>query len=162
MWWTVIYWIWMIVYGPMVGLFLGKIAKGRSIREFIFMNLLVPSIFAIVWFGVFGSNVLRLDMLSGGAIWEIVQSHGLEASVFEFLGNFPLAMLASIAFIITLFLSVTTLCDSMTSTVSSLSTNMPKGAEVEPPNRLKIFWGIVMSSVAFLSILAVFQRVRIL
>ncbi len=154
MWWTVIYWIWMIVYGPMVGLFLGRIAKGRTIREFIFMNLIVPASFAILWFGVFGSNAIHLELNGGGQIWNVIQNQGLEASVFSFLQNFPLPFLTSIAFMITLFLSVVTLCDSMTSTVASLSVNIPKGASVEPPNNIKIFWGLVMSSVAFLSIIA--------
>lgn len=154
MWWTVIYWVWMIVYGPMVGLFLGKIAKGRSIREFILMNLMVPASFAILWFGIFGSNTLYLEMHTNGEIWNVIQTQGLEASVFSFLQNFPLPLVTSIGFMITLFLSVVTLCDSMTSTVASLSINNPRGAEVEPPNNIKIFWGLVMSSVAFLSILA--------
>jgi choline-glycine betaine transporter len=154
MWWTVIYWIWMIVYGPMVGLFLGKIAKGRSIREFIIMNLMVPASFAILWFGIFGSNAVKLELDTGGQIWNVIQTQGLEASVFSFLDNFPLPMVTSIGFMVTLFLSVVTLCDSMTSTVASLSIDVEKGATVEPPNNIKIFWGLVMSSVAFLSIIA--------
>lgn len=154
MWWTVIYWIWMIVYGPMVGLFLGRIAKGRTIREFIVMNLFVPATFAILWFGVFGSNAINLELNTGGEIWSVIQNQGLEASVFSFLQNFPLPLLTSLAFMITLFLSVVTLCDSMTSTVASLSINVPQGATQEPPNNIKIFWGLVMSSVAFLSIIA--------
>lgn len=155
MWWTVIYWIWMIVYGPMVGLFLGKIAKGRSIREFIMMNLLVPAGFAVLWFGVFGSNAIKLELDSGGAIWKVIQDQGLEASVFSFLGNFSLPMVTSIGFMITLFLSVVTLCDSMTSTVASLSVRTTSSTDIpEPPNNIKIFWGLVMSSVAFLSIIA--------
>ncbi|SDL10845.1 BCCT family transporter [Natronincola ferrireducens] len=157
MWWTVIYWIWMIVYAPMVGLFLGRIAKGRTIREFIIMNLIVPASFAVLWFGVFGSNAIHLEMTQGGEIWNVIQTQGLEASVFSFLQNFPLAFLTSIAFMITLFLSVVTLCDSMTSTVASLSINASNATEVEPPNSIKIFWGLVMSSVAFLSIIATTQ-----
>ncbi|AOT68650.1 BCCT family transporter [Geosporobacter ferrireducens] len=157
MWWTVIYWIWMIVYGPMVGLFLGRIAKGRTIREFIFMNLIVPASFAVIWFGIFGSNAIHLELNQGGQIWNVIQNQGLEASVFTFLKNFPLPLITSIAFMITLFLSVVTLCDSMTSTVASLSINIRDNAEVEPPNSIKIFWGLVMSSVAFLSIIATTQ-----
>jgi len=154
MWWTVIYWIWMLVYAPMVGLFLGKIAKGRTVKEFIVMNLLVPGGFAMLWFGVFGANAIKLELDTGGAIWNVIQTQGLEASVFSFLSNYPLASLTSIAFMITLFLSVVTLCDSMTSTISSMSIDIPKNSSVEPPSRIKIFWGIVMSSVAFLSIIA--------
>lgn len=154
MWWTVIYWIWFIVYCPMVGLFLGKIAKGRTVREFIVMNLLVPGGFGILWFGVFGSNAINIELTTGGAIWDVIQNQGLEASVFAFLNYFPLSTLTSIAFMTTLFLSVVTLCDSMTSTVASMSMNIEHNESVEPPNKIKIFWGVVMSSVAFLSIIA--------
>jgi glycine betaine transporter len=154
MWWTIIYWVWFIVYCPMVGLFLGKIAKGRSVREFIVMNLLVPGAFAIVWFGVFGSNAIKIELDSGGAIWNIIQTEGLEASVFAFLGYFPLSTVVSVLFLITLILSVVTLCDSMTSTIASMSISIKHNESVEPPSKIKIFWGLVMSSVAFLSILA--------
>ena len=154
MWWTIIYWVWFIVYCPMVGLFLGKIAKGRTVREFIIMNLLVPGTFAILWFGVFGSNAIHIELNSGGAIWNVIQTQGLEASVFAFLSYFPLSTLTSIAFLVTLFLSVVTLCDSMTSTIASMSINIENNESVEPPNNIKIFWGVVMSSVAFLSIIA--------
>ena len=154
MWWTIIYWVWFIVYCPMIGLFLGKIAKGRSVREFIIMNLLVPGGFGILWFGVFGSNAIHIELNSGGAIWNVIQTQGLEASVFAFLSYFPLSTITSIAFLITLFLSVVTLCDSMTSTIASMSINIEHNESVEPPNGIKIFWGVVMSSVAFLSIIA--------
>ncbi|MBN2287181.1 MAG: BCCT family transporter [Tissierellales bacterium] len=154
MWWTIIYWVWFIVYCPMVGLFLGKLGKGRTVREFIIMNLLVPGGFGILWFGVFGSNAIHLELETGGAIWNVINTQGLEASVFEFLKYFPLSFVTSIAFMIMLFLSVVTLCDSMTSTIASMSITIENNESVEPPNNIKIFWGLVMSSVAFLSIIA--------
>lgn len=154
MWWTIIYWVWFIVYCPMIGLFLGKIAKGRSVREFIIMNLLVPGGFGILWFAVFGSNAINIELTTGGAIWQTIQSEGLEASVFAFMKYFPLSSVISVLFLVTLFLSVVTLCDSMTSTIASMSINIKNNESVEPPSKIKIFWGIVMSSVAFISILA--------
>lgn len=152
MWWSIIYWVWMIVYAPMIGLFLAKIAKGRSIREFIIMNLFIPSLFTFIWFGVFGSNSIKIDMLTQGSIWEVIQQKGLEASSYEFLSHFPFPLVLSVFFMIVLFLSVVTLCDSMTSTISSLSISGAK--DKEPPRSVKIFWGLIMSLVAFLSLMA--------
>jgi len=154
MWWTIIYWIWMIVYAPMVGLFLGKLGKGRSIREFIMMNLVVPASFAITWFGVFGSNSIKIDLDWHSKIWSVIQEKGLEASTYSFLENFPLPGITSIVFMVMLFLSVVTLCDSMTSTVASLSIKTKRDIESEAPKSIKIFWGLIMSSVAFLSVIA--------
>lgn len=154
MWWSIVYWIWMIVYSPMVGLFLAKIAKGRSIREFILMNLVVPSFFVMIWFGIFGSNAIKIDFGSG-VIWNAIQLKGLESSVFEFLNYFPLTTFMSIIFMISLLLSVVTISDSMTSTISSLSIRDDKKSEnKEAPKNIKIFWGIMISVIAFLSIVA--------
>ena len=152
MWWTVIYWVWMIVYGPMMGLFLAKVGRGRTLRQFIGFNML-PALFIMVWFCVFGSSAIHFD-LNGGGIYETMSSGGLEAAIFAFFNNLPLSMILGIGFILVLYLSVVTMSDGLTTTVSSLSIDFKKGAIAEPPATLKIFWGIVMASVAFISIFA--------
>ncbi|PIE74306.1 MAG: hypothetical protein CSA19_00425 [Deltaproteobacteria bacterium] len=87
-----------------------------------------------------------------GEIWRAIEAQGFEASVFVFLKHFPLPVFTSLCFLIVLFLSVVTLCDSMTSTAASLS--VQRSDTKEAPNGLKIFWALLMSCLAFLSILA--------
>ena len=150
-WWTINYWSFMIAYTPLMGMFLAKIAVGRTLREFCLFNFVLPGGFGILWFGIFGSAAINLQM-NGGGIWESMQANGTEMAVFAFFKNFPLSTIISIVFMITVFLSVVTMADSMTTTVASLSIDAHDADTAEPPRKIKIFWGLVMSSLAFVNI----------
>ena len=153
MWWTVIYWIWMIVYGPMMGLFLAKIAQGRTFRQVIGVTML-PAFFIMGWFLIFGSSAINMEMTRNAPIYTTMSERGLEAAVFAFFNQLPLGLILGIGFIFVLFLSVVTMCDSLATTCASLSVNSATGAIAEPPGYLKIFWSVVMASVAFLAVVA--------
>ncbi|SKC84836.1 BCCT family transporter [Maledivibacter halophilus] len=152
-WWPIYYWAIWLAYAPLTGMFLARISKGRTIRQFMIVNLILPASFGFLWFSVFGGSAIHLE-LSGAGIWESIQNLGLEVSVFAFLEHFPFTSLLSWVFIIAIFISIVTLADSMTTTVSSLSTNAYNNAEVEPPGNVKLFWGIIMSSMAIINLLA--------
>lgn len=152
-WWPIYYWAIWLAYAPLTGMFLAKISKGRTIREFITVNLILPAVFGMFWFMVYGGAAIDLQ-LNGAGIWEAIQSKGLEVSVFEFLKNYPLSIVTSIIFIVAIYVSVVTLADSMTSTVSSLSTTAHDNPEAEPPGQVKLFWGAIMSSIAIINLLA--------
>lgn len=153
MWWTVIYWVWMVVYGPMMGLFLAKIGRGRTLREFIIVNML-PAFFIMLWFCVFGSSAINMELTNGGKIYATMGTSGLEAAVFAFFDQLPLSNILGVGFIFIVSISVITCVDGLTSTVSTLSVNSKDGSTAEPPTVMKIFWGFVMASVAFVSIFA--------
>ncbi len=152
-WWPIYYWAIWLAYAPLTGMFLAKISKGRTVREFMTVNLVLPAVFGMFWFMVFGGAAIDLEM-NGAGMWAAIQNVGLEVSVFEFLKNYPLATLMSLIFILAIYVSVVTLADSMTSTVSSLSTSAHNNAEVEPPGQVKLFWGAIMSSMAIINLLA--------
>jgi choline/carnitine/betaine transport len=152
-WWPIYYWAIWLAYAPLTGMFLAKISKGRTVREFMTVNLLFPAVFGIFWFMVYGGAAIDLE-LNGAGMWAAIQNVGLEVSVFEFLKNYPLATLTSVIFILAIYVSVVTLADSMTSTVSSLSTSAYNNAEAEPPGQVKLFWGTIMSSIAIINLLA--------
>lgn len=150
-WWTINYWSFMIAYTPLIGMFLAKIARGRTLREFTLFNFLLPGAFGILWFGIFGSASIFYET-NGGGIWDSMQNLGTESAVFAFFKNLPLSNIMSAIFMITAFLSVVTLADSMTTTISSLSIKSKSAATKEPPAKIKIFWGIVMSALALINI----------
>lgn len=152
-WWPIYYWAIWLAYAPLTGMFLARLSKGRTIREFVMVNVGLPATFGLVWFTVYGGSAIKLQ-LDGAGIWESIQANGLEVSVFEFLKNFPLPILTSVFFLIAIYISVVTLADSMTTTVSSLSVRSAHGAEVEPPAQVKLFWGAIMSSIAIVNLLA--------
>ncbi|RKD32937.1 BCCT family transporter [Thermohalobacter berrensis] len=152
-WWPIYYWAIWLAYAPLTGMFLARISKGRTLRQFMLVNLILPATFGLIWFSVFGGSAIHLQ-LNGGQLWEAIQKSGLEISVFAFFENFPLSKLISWVFILAIYISIVTLADSMTTTVSSLSTTAYNNAEVEPPTKVKIFWGIVMSSMAIINLIA--------
>ncbi len=150
-WWTINYWSWMIAYAPLMGIFLAKIARGRSLRDFTIYNFLLPGGFGILWFAIFGSAAINYQ-LNGAGIYETMYDLGTEAAVFSFFDNLPLPKILSVIFMFTIFISIVTLADSMTTTISSLSIRSKTAATAEPPAKVKFFWGIVMSMVAFVNI----------
>ncbi|SDY76014.1 BCCT family transporter [Tindallia californiensis] len=150
-WWPVYYWAIWIAYAPLIGMFLARLAKGRTIRQFMLVNLILPSFFGIFWFAVFGGTSIYYE-IHALSLWDSIQSLGLEVAVFAFLQNLPFATLLSIGFIFALYISVVTLADSMTNTVASLSTTAHNQEEKEPPVKIKFFWGIVMCSLTFVNL----------
>lgn len=151
-WWTVNYWSWMIAYAPLMGIFLAKIAQGRTLREFMIFNVVLPGAFGVLWFGIFGGAAIFYDIQTGGATWDLMKSAGTESAVFGFFNNLPATTVLRIVFLFTIFISIVTLADSMTTTISSLSINSKNTAVVEPPAKIKIFWGIALSLVAFVNL----------
>src|SRR5690606_167027 len=87
---TVFYWAWWISWTPFVGMFIARISRGRTIRQFVTGVLLVPSLVSLVWFAVFGGSAIRLQM--DGA--ELYESGGAEQQLFNLLEQFPWATAA--------------------------------------------------------------------
>ncbi|MFT9497639.1 BCCT family transporter [Anaerosolibacter sp.] len=152
-WWPIYYWAIWLAYAPLSGMFFARISKGRTIKQFMMVNLVLPATFGLIWFSVFGGAAVNLQM-NGAGIFEAMQASGNEVAVFSFLKNFPLSGVTSVIYIVAIYVSIVTLADSMTSTISSLSTTAFNSAEVEPPGKVKIFWGVVMSSLAIINLLA--------
>lgn len=151
-WWTINYWSFMITYTPLTGMFLAKIAQGRTLREFSLFNFVLPGLFGMLWFAIFGSAAIYMEA-NGAGIHDAMVNQGTEATVFAFFNNLPFSTVLSVVFMITAFLSVVTLCDSMTTTISSITLEGSNVASEEPPAKIKVFWGVVMASLAFINIL---------
>lgn len=152
-WWTINYWSFMIAYAPLLGMFLAKIAQGRTLREFSLFNFVLPGGFSMLWFGILGSAALYMEA-NGAGIYDAMQRLGTEASVFAFFDQLPFSKILAVVFMFTAFLSVVTLCDSMTTTIASITVQGDELSTEEPPAKLKVFWGVVMASLAFVNILA--------
>src|SRR5699024_8450653 len=134
-WWPIFYWSIWLAYAPMIGMFLARISKGRTIRQFIGVNILLPSLFGMIWFIVFGGSAIYFQN-TGLNISQAMAESGLEMATFSYLTNFPFPLITSALFIFTIYISYVTLADSMTSTISSLTTRTYGG---EPPGRIKIY-----------------------
>ena len=138
--WTVFYWAWWISWSPFVGLFIARISKGRSIREFITVVLLIPTVLSFIWFSAFGTMA------------NTVQQNGLEnltkledeQLLFGTFKHYPLGMLMSIIAIILIFTFFITSADSATYVLSMLS----EDGRLIPTNGKKVVWGVIVAGIA--------------
>ncbi len=143
--WTIFYWAWWISWTPFVGMFIARISKGRTIRQFVIYVVLVPSLVSFVWFAILGGAAIDLQLNEG---WSppLTDSGGiaLEASLFDMLREFPLASItvALAVFLVAIFF--VTGADAASIVMGMLSQN---GTE-EPHRYLVVFWGVATGAVA--------------
>ncbi|ANU16379.1 choline transporter [Planococcus maritimus] len=138
--WTIFYWSWWIAWSPFVGIFIARVSKGRTIREFIVYVLLVPSVIGFIWFSTFGSAAITAENSGAMAISELP----IEASLFGLLEQYPLTFALSmltIAIIITFFV---TSADSGTYVLGMMTSN----GSLIPSVRVKMIWGVFLSVTA--------------
>lgn len=151
-WWPIYYWAIWLAYAPLNGMFFAMISKGRTIREFMVMNLIIPALFGMIWFIIFGGAAIHQE-LSYGDLWSSIQSSGMEVSLFAFLTKYPFVKILSIFFILAIFISIVTMCDSVTTTITRLSIKSDKNEKTKTSYKINIFWGVLMASMAIVNLI---------
>ena len=147
-WWTLYDWAIWIAYAPLMGLFLAMISYGRTIREFMIVNWILPCVFGILWFGVWGSTAISWQLEGKVDIIKAITSSGAVAGLWVFLEALPLGKIIVPIVMVTLMLSFATAADVMTTTIASVCTkNM--GFNEEPPAWQKILWGFSIGAIAY-------------
>lgn len=140
--WTVFYWAWWISWSPFVGMFIARVSKGRTVREFMTAVLVVPTIVSIVWMSAFGGNAL--DQVQG----EIGQLAGglgdVSSAMFQMLENLPLATITSLVAITLVLVFFITSSDSGSLVIDSITA----GGKVETPVPQRIFWATMVGLIA--------------
>ena len=147
--WTLTFMVWWFAWAPFVGVFIARISKGRTIREYLLGVILVPTFFSIFWFGVFGSagfyEVLKLD----ASILEVVETN-INDTTFFVLRYLPLSTLSIIATILAAFLFVVTSVVSAAFVLSMFAS----GGNLNPPTRTKLIWGTILGALGLVMILS--------
>ncbi|TDL31833.1 BCCT family transporter [Jeotgalibacillus sp. S-D1] len=138
--WTIFYWAWWISWSPFVGIFIARISRGRSIKEFILGVLFVPSVVCFIFFAVFGVSALNLEQKGIAAISDF----SLETATFGMLEQYPLGTLMSIITIFVVAIFFITSADSATFVLGMQTTD----GSLNPSNGVKVTWGLVQSAVA--------------
>ncbi len=147
--WRIFYWAWWIAWAPFVGIFIARISRGRTIREFIIGVILVPCVASLIWFSVFGGDAI--NAASAFTLEELSQIAAVpETALFVILNQYPLGKILSIVAIVLLVTFFITSADSATFVLSMLTS---EGNE-NPPNRKKIVWGIVQAAIAYVLLLS--------
>ncbi|MEU2788047.1 BCCT family transporter [Streptomyces sp. NPDC007100] len=146
--WTIFYWAWWLSWAPFVGTFIARISHGRTIREFLFGVLLVPSAATMVWFCVMGGSAIRLD--AGGHADLAGNAQDAEASLFGMLDALPAGTVTSWVAMILVMTYFITSADSASLVMGSLTS---RGA-LHPRTWLVVTWGILMAAVAAVLLVA--------
>ena len=143
--WRLFYWAWFIAWAPFVGVFVARISKGRTIREFVLGVVLVPTIASCIWGAVFGNLGINLGEKGLMAIEKLQEAVAtLEVGLFVVLGQYPLGFILSLVALVSLCAFFVTSANSGVYVLSMLSTD---GA-INPPNGRKILWGVIQSVMA--------------
>lgn len=142
--WTILYWAWWCSWAPFVGLFIARISKGRTIREFIFGVLVIPSLFGILWFTVFGNTAIWLnDGEAAGALGQMISSP--ETLLFKFLDYLPLSGVTGLVSLVVISLFFITSADSGIYVLNNIAS---RDKSLAAPRWQAVMWGILMSVVA--------------
>ena len=148
--WTILYWAWWCSWAPFVGLFIARISKGRTIREFIFGVLVIPSMFGILWFTVFGNTAIWLNNgEAAGILGQMIYSP--ETLLFKFLDYLPLSSVTGLVSLVVISLFFITSADSGIYVLNNIAS---RDKSLVAPRWQAMMWGILMSVVAIVLIQA--------
>jgi choline/carnitine/betaine transport len=143
--WTVFYWAWWISWTPFVGMFIARISRGRTIRQFIGGVIVVPSTVSLIWFAVFGGTAIRLQEEKG----QLADEATSEGQLFALLQQYPLATVTSILVMVLVGIFFVSGADAASIVMGTLS---QKGA-FDPSKYVVTFWGVVTGAVGAVMLL---------
>lgn len=141
--WTVFYWGWWIAWSPFVGMFIARVSKGRTIKEFVLGVLIVPTLVTFFWITAFGSSALQ-DVIGGDNAIANAVNEDVATALFVFLENFPFASVLSIIGIVLIIGFFVTSSDSGSLVIDSLTS----GGKIDAPVGQRIFWALAEGGVA--------------
>lgn len=150
--WTIFYLANWFAWAPIAALFLGRIAVGYTVRQFIQFNLIFPSLFTVIWMSIFGGASLFLDMNNSDLLYTLMNQKGEEVVMFTVLGKLPFGTMVSFLTLVMVFISYVTAADSNVSAMSAISTNGINPENPEAPLWIKIIWGSIIGLTAWLMI----------
>lgn len=140
--WTVFYWAWWVSWSPFVGLFIARISKGRTVREFLLAVLCIPTLVTLVWMGMFGMNAITQAQAGIGSLAEGVSSISL--ATFQMLENLPMSEITTIVSIVLILIFFITSCDSGSMVIDSITA----GGKFDSPIPQRIFWVVLLGLIA--------------
>ncbi len=141
--WTVFYWAWWISWSPFVGMFIARISRGRTLREFILGVLIVPTIITFLWLSAFGGSAIYLELNAIADISGAV-SENVATSLYRLLEQFPLSSVTSIVGVVLVTSFFVTSSDSGSLVIDSLTA----GGKLDAPVAQRVFWAITEGAVA--------------
>ena len=139
--WTAFYWAWWISWSPFVGMFIARVSRGRTVREFIFCVIIIPTIVSIFWMGIFGGTAIHEVISDPSAA---IASAPLELKLFEMLQHLPLAQVTSLLGIVLVIVFFVTSSDSGSLVIDTITA----GGKTDAPVAQRVFWATFEGLVA--------------
>jgi BCCT family betaine/carnitine transporter len=139
--WTAFYWAWWISWSPFVGMFIARVSRGRTVREFLIAVLLVPSFVSVLWMTAFGGTAINQFIGSG---FEGVRDAALELKLFVMLGELPLTEITSFVGIVLVVVFFITSSDSGSLVIDTITA----GGKVDAPKPQRVFWAFIEGGIA--------------
>jgi BCCT family betaine/carnitine transporter len=146
--WTAFYWAWWISWSPFVGMFIARVSRGRTVREFLICVLLIPSLVCVLWMSVFGGTAIQQFVQDG---YTAAVDAPLELKLFEMLAALPLASITSLVGIILVIVFFVTSSDSGSLVIDTITA----GGKVNAPLPQRLFWCTFEGAVAIVLLLSV-------
>ena len=148
--WTLFYWAWWIAWAPFVGMFIARVSKGRTVREFVIGVLIVPTLGTCLWMSIFGGSALEIVQNTGNHDLAAYITENVSLAIFTFFDYLPLSSLLSILGFAVVAIYYITVADTATFVLGMLS----EGGTLNPSNKIKMTWGVIQSALAAVLLLA--------
>ena len=142
--WTVFYWGWWIAWSPFVGMFIARISKGRTVRQFVMGVLVLPAMFSTIWLSTFGGAALFNSLQGNGAALATYNELGQTVAMFAMLEQFPLGAISGILATLLVITFFVTSSDSGSLVIDHLTS----GGKHDVPRAQRIFWAVTEGAVA--------------
>jgi betaine/carnitine transporter, BCCT family len=140
--WTVFYWAWWCSWGPLVGVFIARVSRGRTIRQMVGVVMVAPAAFAVLWFTAFGGGAIAQVAAGTGALAGGVQD--VNSAIFQFLGQLPLTAITSLLVVVLLVIFTVTSVDSGALVADNLASN----GRTDTPRPQRVLWVFLIGLVA--------------
>ena len=148
--WTIFYWAWWVSWSPFVGVFIARISRGRTIREFVFGVLLIPMTILFFWFTTFGGVAIQMELLAGmnpevvspGLVAAVQADYG--SAIFKLVEYYPLTKPITLLIVVMIVLWFVTSSDSASFVIDMLTA----GCDTNPPKIHRLFWALMQGLIA--------------
>ncbi|MEM8908635.1 MAG: BCCT family transporter [Bacteroidota bacterium] len=150
--WTIFYFANWFAWAPVAALFLGRLALGYTVRDFIHFNLFFPAFFTCIWMMVFSGTAIDFDLTTKGQLFQVLNEQGEENVMFTILESLPMGKIISLLTLVMVFISYVTAADSNISAMSAISTSGISPDHPEAPMWIKITWGSLIGLIAWVMI----------
>jgi len=147
--WTIFYWAWWVSWSPFVGIFVARISRGRTIREFIFGVLFIPMLLLFFWFTTFGGSAVHMELMGNYGLIEAVKTD-YGSAIFKLIEYYPLTKPLTLVIVVMIMLWFVTSSDSASLVIDMLTA----GGDTNPPKIQRLFWALSQGVIAAVLLVA--------